>query len=82
MDQRDRSETAERRNSDGDAGAPAGDPIVRWCCWCKQTGIRNVRQTDLVMVVIQNGERKAYLQGAEIVIQDGICENCKLVAWV
>ena len=52
--------------------------IVRFCTWCKAITLRaGYRDSDLVMILVQpKGKRMAWINGAEVLIQDGICEEC------
>lgn len=51
---------------------------VRFCTWCKEICVRGSRRpTDAVMISVYGDERKAFLNGRELIIADGICELCR-----
>lgn len=51
---------------------------VRFCTWCKEISVRgHKRPTDCVIVYVYGEERKAFWNGAELIVADGICEQCR-----
>jgi hypothetical protein len=57
-------------------------PIVRFCSWCKEIAVRGAyRDEDSLIVIVHHGERRAVLNGKDLIIQDGICEKCRPSLW-
>lgn len=54
-------------------------PLVRFCSWCKEIVIRPkaVRAEDALILYVYGQERKALWNGREVLIADGICEQCR-----
>jgi hypothetical protein len=51
---------------------------VRFCTWCKEICIRGHRRpADSVILYVYGEERKAFWNGAELIVADGICEQCR-----
>ena len=61
------------------AALEAQQPIVRFCAWCKQMHIRlkALDAKDELTVSAHGETRRAYLNGRELLIGDGICEICR-----
>jgi hypothetical protein len=53
-------------------------PMVRFCTWCKEICIRPnvICREDSIIVYIYGEERKAFWNGRELMVGDGICEKC------
>ena len=78
-----------RNQADGFAGAaepetvalpvPEQRPAVRFCAWCKEICVRPkaIRFEDALLIYIHGGERKAFWNGRELLVGDGICETCR-----
>jgi len=64
-----------------DTSAPAGNrqPVVRFCAWCKEICVRPkaMRFEDALLIYLHGGERKAFWNGRELLVGDGICEKCR-----
>lgn len=54
-------------------------PFVRFCTWCKEICFRppGMRQTDSILISVFGSERRAFWNGREIIVADGICEKCR-----
>jgi hypothetical protein len=53
--------------------------MVRFCTWCNEVCIRPsvIRAEDSIIVYIYGGEHKAFWNGREVMVGDGICEKCR-----
>lgn len=53
--------------------------MVRFCTWCKEICIRPsmIRTEDSMIVYVYGEDRKAFWNGRELVVGDGICEKCR-----
>lgn len=52
--------------------------MVRFCTWCKEICVRGQqRPTDAVIVYMYGEDRKAFWNGHELMVADGICEKCR-----
>ena len=54
-------------------------PVVRFCSWCKEICYRpaGMRPTDALIIYAYGDERRAFWNGRELVVADGICEKCR-----
>ena len=53
--------------------------MVRFCTWCKEVCIRPavIRGEDAIILYIYGEDRRAFWNGRELVVADGICEKCR-----
>jgi hypothetical protein len=53
-------------------------PVVRYCTYCKEVCVRGAhRPLDAILVYIYGDDRRAFWNGRDLIIQDGICERCR-----
>jgi len=75
------------RNNAAECGPPdsAADsanrrsPLIRFCTWCKEICFRpaGMRPTDAMIIYVYGDERRAFWNGRELLVADGICEICR-----
>jgi hypothetical protein len=78
-DQADGCHSAPAELANRSVSAPVRSPMVRFCTYCKEIAIRPtaIRAADAMIVYIYGEDRKAFWNGHELIVADGICEQCR-----